>query len=91
MKMSIQFEGGDGVNVMLSLDAGNPRPWERTFYAECDLPEDASEDYGYFALKAEILRQAAAQGVPAERLAFTYDGQEEMLAADAAADVVVRG
>ena len=81
----VQFEAGTsrhgdhGVNYMISLPvSGN------SFYAEVPVPDGASDDYGYLALKAEILRQAAAQGIDAETLSFWYDGQEQFLEADAA-------
>ena len=79
MKM-ITFEAGTarydnyGVNFMKG-------PGE--LYAEIRVPENASEDYGYLTLKAEILRQAAENGI--EGLTFPYDGQEQYLDEDASA------
>ena len=86
--MKIQFESGTsrhgsyGVNFLSSLDG--------VLYAECEVPEGASDDYGYFALKREILRQAAESNIPAESLEFWYDGQEQYLEADASADCEVK-
>ena len=80
--MKITFEAGQGrhfeggVNYMVSEDG--------RIYAECLVPEGASEDYGYLTMKAEILKQADADG-----LTFWYDGQEDLLEADASADCEV--
>lgn len=90
MKYRVQYESGtsrygrEPVHYMLDMPSA-------TFYAECVVPDGASEDYGYHALKAEILRQAAAGGVPAEEISFWYDGQEALLDADASAGTDVRG
>lgn len=89
--VNIQFEAGesrhstDSVNFLISTDE------DKTFYAECIVPIGSSDDYGYLALKAEIIRQADEIGIPAEHIAFPYDGQEQYLAEDAAADVDVMG
>lgn len=78
--MKIQFEAGEGrrfqggVNYMISDDG--------SVYAECPVPEGASEDYGYLTMKAAI----TAAGVQAD---FWYDGQEDALAQDASADCEV--
>lgn len=91
-KMKIQFEAGTsrhgdyGVNYLISSPIENS-----ILYAETAVPEGASDDYGYFALKAEIIRQAAAEGIPADQLSFWYDGQDGSLAADAHADCEVEG
>lgn len=79
----IQFEAGDGthfpggVNYLISTD--------RTIYAECPVPDERSEDYGYLTMKRAIL--AAYHGT--EPLAFWYDGQEQCLDADASAECEV--
>lgn len=78
----ISFEAGEsrhgdyGVNFMLAMPG-------KEFYAECAVPEGADEDFGYMALKAEIIRQAVEQGIAPEQLTFWYDGQEEHLSDDA--------
>lgn len=75
----LQFEAGTGrhsggVNF-LQADG---------IYAEVEAPAGASEDYGYLTMKRAIL-----QAMPGEELAFPYDGQEQHLAPDAAADCSV--
>lgn len=75
----LQFEAGtgrhfDGVNFLQSDG----------IYAEVEVPEGASEDYGYITMK-----QAIQKALPDAELAFWYDGQEQYLAADASADCEV--
>lgn len=83
-KYFIQFESGEGrntpgaVNYMVCLD--NP-----DLYAEIQVPESASDDYGYLALKDQIIAQAAAAGIDRSALEFWYDGQEQYLSQDASA------
>lgn len=90
--LKVQFEAGIsrhgdyGVNYLISSPDADV-----VLYAECALPEDASDDYGYLTLKAEILRQAAAEDIDPSSLSFWYDGQERSLAADASADCEVKG
>lgn len=92
VQYDIQFEAGtsrhdgSGVNFLVCKDSACPV----TLYAEITVPEDASEDYGYLTLKAAILEQAAAAGIPAEKLSFWYDDQEQYLAPDASATGTVR-
>lgn len=57
-------------------------------YAEVEVPEGASEDYGYLALKQDILRQAFFAGIDRSQLAFWYDGQEDKLSPDASAGLL---
>lgn len=59
-------------NMLCTLD--------NTIRATIAVPEYASEDYGYLAMKNAIL--AAYHG--SEELEFWYDGQEQYLEADAA-------
>lgn len=56
-----------------------------TLYAEVIWPAGTEEDYGYHALKAAILKDAAALGIDPAELSFWYDGQEQYLSADASA------
>lgn len=78
--MIFRFESGEGrhfnggVNYMISVDG--------SVYAECMVPADASEDYGYLTLKNAIM----SKGVKAD---FLYDGQEEFLEPDADAECEV--
>lgn len=61
--MKISFEAGTsrygdhGVNYMITAPGEKP-----VLYAECKVPTDATDDYGYFALKADIIDQAKAAG-----------------------------
>ena len=81
-QLEINFEAGEsrygdyGVNFMISMPG-------KELYAECRWPEGTKDDYGYMALKAEIIRQAKEQGIAPEQLKFWYDGQEDYLSADA--------
>lgn len=87
---AVQFEAGTsrhsdaGVNF-LKCEAG-----DMILYAETEVPEGASDDYGYLALKASIEEQAKAAGLDPLRLVFWYDGQEENLEEDAHAACTVR-
>ena len=78
----INFEAGEskngtyGVNFMICLA-------DPDLYAEIAVPEECSEDYGYFNLKDEIIRLASEKGISADQLSFWYDGQEDHLAQDA--------
>lgn len=80
--MKITFYAGEGrnfqggVNYMVSEDG--------RIYAECLVPEGASDDYGYLTMKAAILKQVSGEG-----LEFWYDGQEHLLDSDASADCEV--
>lgn len=85
--MKVQFEAGNGthftgsVNYLISED--------RRLYAECPVPEGASDDYGYLTMKAALIDAVKAAGGDPAELVFWYDGQEQYLAADAAADCEV--
>ena len=80
----VSFEAGTGVhfnggvNFMHSEDG-----W---LYAETPVPDGASEDYGYIALRDAILKLAAVHGVKQEEIEFPYDNQEEYLEQDANAE-----
>ena len=82
-KTMIQFEAGEGrhfsggVNLLRSTDGA--------IYAECPVPEDASDDYGYLTLAAAI----RSSGADLSAYEFWYDGQEGSLEADAGADCEV--
>lgn len=77
----VQFEAGTGihfdggVNFLQSLDG--------SLYAECPVPDGASEDYGYLTLKAALLNACTNAGIDTGTLSFWYDGQETHLAPDA--------
>ena len=79
----IQFEAGtgkhfDGVNLLRGEADGY------SIYAEVKVPEGASEDYGYIAMKKAILEK-----LPELKADFWYDGQEQFLAEDADVDCEV--
>lgn len=73
--------GNHGVNYMMPAPGAN----SPELYAEIPVPEGADEEYGYFALKDEIIRQAIAQNIDPATLAFWYDGQEHLLSSAARA------
>lgn len=68
---SIIFEACPDGNTLHSEDM--------TIQATVEVPEGASEDYGYLAMKDAII---AARG-SADGLHFWYDGQEQYLDQDA--------
>ncbi len=81
--MNLSFQSGEGrhfnggVNFMIGKDAGV------ILYAECPVPEGASEDYGYITLKQAIEAKIEGRGLDVR---FWYDGQEQYLEPDAHAD-----
>ena len=87
-KMKVQFEAGisrhssECVNYLICLE-------DEQLYAETVVPDNASDDYGYLALKQEIIRQATEAGINPDSLEFWYDGQEDKLEPDAKADCLV--
>lgn len=82
-EMKIQFEAGEGrnfsgaANYLISEDG--------SIYAECLVPEGASEDYGYLTMKQAILDSYTGR----DSLIFWYDGQEQHLNPDASAKTKV--
>lgn len=92
MKIKIQFAAGTsrhgdyGVNYLIEV------PFTLGLYAEIPVPDGASDDYGYFTLKQEILRQAAAHSITPAEIDFWYDAASEAhLEPDASADAPVSG
>lgn len=81
--MKIQFFAGNGVNYLLGEDNSS------RIYAECAIPAECSEDYGYITMKAALLDAAKRNGIDTSSWFFWYDGQEEYLAPDASASVNV--
>lgn len=75
--MKIQFEAGPSGNI-LAGESDSLR-----VFCEIEVPEDASEDYGYLTMKAAILAELTEEERKA--VSFWYDGQEQYLAEDAAA------
>ena len=66
--------GNHGVNYMISDPNAKMDP---PLYAEIKVPEDASEDYGYFTLKDAIIAQADARGIYEFELSFWYSAEDE--------------
>lgn len=81
--MKIQFEAGNGIHFSGSVNFLVNE--DRSLYAECQVPEGASDDYGYLTLKAALIDAVKTAGGDPDGLEFWYDGQEQYLAADAAA------
>ena len=52
-------------------------------FAEIEVPEDASEDYGYIDLKEAVIAKLTELGISLDEISFQYDGQEKYLAEDA--------
>lgn len=55
--------------------------------ATCEVPENASEDYGYMKLKNTIIK--SIHGRNCGMIFFPYDEEEDKLADDSRADVDV--
>lgn len=81
--MKIQFEAGNGIHFTGSVNCLISE--DRSLYAECQVPEGASDDYGYLTLKAALIDAVKAAGGDPAELVFWYDGQEQFLNPDAAA------
>ena len=83
----MQFEATANGNALYLFRENSKFP---VIMAEVEVPEGASEDYGYLTMKEAIL--AHKDQIPAdvfERLEFQYDGQEQYLAEDASAECEV--
>lgn len=82
--MMIQFFGGEGrcykwVNYLI----GEDREKEISVYAEVEVPEGASDDYGYLTMKKAIIQCLPAEVL--EQIEWLYDN-DEYLPEDASAD-----
>ena len=71
--MEMQFLGGEGrrfksVNYMICKDG------DVSIYAEVEVPENASEDYGYLTMKDEILRRLPED--VANSIVWFYDNDD---------------
>lgn len=80
--MEMQFFGGEGrrfksVNYMICKDG------DVSIYAEVEAPENASEDYGYLAMKDELIRNLPED--VANSIVWFYDN-DDCLEDDARAD-----
>lgn len=77
MKMNFQFEADADGNVLWGeADDGFK------IIAKVKVPDGASEDYGYLALKREVLFELDIRELDIE-VSFPYDGQEQHLDPDA--------
>lgn len=81
MPIRINFEAGTSRNGSHAVNFMMPAPGANSpdLYAEIPVPDGAEEEYGYFYLEQEILRQAVAQNIPVGALRFWYDNQEDLL------------
>lgn len=71
--MEMQFFGGEGrrfksVNYMICKDG------DVSIYAEVEVPENASEDYGYLTMKDEIIRRLPED--VANSIVWFYDNDD---------------
>lgn len=71
--MEMQFFGGEGrrfksVNYMICKDG------DVSIYAEVEVPENASEDYGYLTMKDEIIRRLPED--VAKSIVWFYDNDD---------------
>lgn len=81
--MRFQFEASEDGNVLWGqLDDGF------RITATVEVPDGASEDYGYITMKNAIVNEITARELAIDAV-FQYDGQEQFLADDAKADAVV--
>ena len=80
----IQFESGTGRHFANGVNFLIGETEKYHIYAEVEVPEGASDDYGYITMRQAVLK--AAPGLDA---GFWYDGQEQNLNADANADCEV--
>lgn len=82
--IEIQFESGEGIHFrggvnLLTTRQGNTIK----IYAECKVPDDASDDYGYLTMKKAVLAEMSKRGLATDNFVFWYDGQENFLEPDA--------
>lgn len=76
--MKLQFEATEDGNILWGADG-------ETMSIMClvEVPEGASDDYGYLTMKSAILDNLTE--AEKESTTFWYDGQEQYLEADASA------
>lgn len=79
--LKIQFEAGVDGNVLYGEND------DLRIYACVEVPEGASEDFGYLTMKNAVLAELSEE--EAENVSFWYDGFEESLNVDASADAEV--
>ena len=86
MRMHFQFEAAENGNILWGQAEDGFK-----ITASVEVPEDASEDYGYLTMKSAIMTELDLREIDTEEISFWYDGQEQYLNedADAEADVLI--
>lgn len=84
--MKMQFEAGEGrhfdnVNFLIGKDG------DIEIYAEVEVPDGASDDYGYITMKKALISKLPEEIT--DSITWQYDGQEQYLEDDASADCEV--
>lgn len=88
-KYDFSFEAGQGLHASGGVNYMCCPDLHPDIYAEIEVPDGASDDYGYLFLKQEIIKQASAAGIDRSQLVFWYDdGQEDKLSPDASAGLL---
>lgn len=85
----ITFEAGTGRHFKGGVNFLWYEDENIRIYAECPVPEGASEDYGYLTLKKAVEEWLEDNGRKAPA-PFWYDGQESYLEQDASEDCEVK-
>lgn len=80
--IKLSFECGEGRHFSAGVNYLVGEGVSVSIYAEVQVPDGASDDYGYLAMKEAILREIAENGVSV-KIDFPYDGKEQYLAPDA--------
>lgn len=78
MKIKMQFEAGADGNYLYDVE-------ERRIVAHCEVPEGASEDYGYLTMKEAIIKALEKAGKSVEEIEWWYR-DSDILEEDASAD-----
>ncbi len=80
MKIKMQFEAGADGNYLYDVE-------ERRIVAHCEVPENASEDYGYLTMKEAIIKALVDAGKSVE-IEWWYT-ENDKLEEDASAECEV--
>lgn len=88
MKINVNYQSGEGRDIRGGVDYMLAVVDDVELYAEAAITEetDEAENARYTFLRSEILRQAEEAGIDADRLAFWWDGQEDVIDAFAKQD-----
>ena len=85
MKKETYFCGAEGRTYLGAVNA--LFSWDKSIYAECPVPEGASDEYGYLTMKKAIIEEMEARGMDTSEVEWFYvEGIEDMLEDDADAD-----